>query len=71
MRHAETVQRLWQGWQERVDARRKAGLDIEPALADFRWQLEELRVSLFAQELKTPYPVSVKRLEKTWEGLPR
>ncbi|MEY3746561.1 MAG: hypothetical protein RL194_20, partial [Pseudomonadota bacterium] len=71
MRHAETVQRLWQGWQERVDARRKAGLDIEPALADFRWQLEELRVSLFAQELKTPYPVSVKRLEKIWESLPR
>ena len=28
-----------------------------------RWQLEELRVSLFAQELKTPYPVSVKRVE--------
>ncbi|XLM22585.1 DUF3418 domain-containing protein, partial [Chromobacterium piscinae] len=27
----------------------------------FRWMLEELRVSLFAQELKTPYPVSVKR----------
>jgi len=70
-RHAEALQRLWQGWQERVDARRKAGLDIEPALADFRWQLEELRVSLFAQELKTPYPVSIKRLEKIWEGLPR
>ncbi|RQO63639.1 ATP-dependent RNA helicase HrpA [Paucibacter sp. KBW04] len=35
-------------------------------LADFRWQLEELRVSLFAQELRTPQPVSVKRLEKVW-----
>ncbi|ASM78047.1 ATP-dependent RNA helicase HrpA [Vitreoscilla filiformis] len=33
---------------------------------DFRWQLEELRVSLFAQELRTPQPVSVKRLEKVW-----
>jgi ATP-dependent helicase HrpA len=32
----------------------------------FRWQLEELRVSLFAQQLKTPYPVSVQRLEKIW-----
>ena len=31
---------------------------------EFRWALEELRVSLFAQELKTPEPVSVKRLEK-------
>ena len=28
--------------------------------------MEELRVSLFAQELKTPYPVSVKRLLKVW-----
>ena len=36
-------------------------------LAAFRWMIEELRVSLFAQELKTPYPVSVKRLMKEWE----
>jgi len=36
---------------------------------DFRWQLEELRVSLFAQELRTPQPVSVKRLEKIWAQL--
>ncbi|NBQ90546.1 MAG: ATP-dependent RNA helicase HrpA [Betaproteobacteria bacterium] len=35
-------------------------------LEDFRWLLEELRVSLFAQELRTPQPVSVKRLEKVW-----
>lgn len=35
-------------------------------LRDYRWMLEELRVSLFAQELRTPYPVSVKRLEKVW-----
>ncbi len=41
------------------------------ALDDFRWQLEELRISLFAQELKTPYPVSVKRLDKLWDELAR
>ena len=35
-------------------------------LDEFRWLLEELRVSLFAQELRTPQPVSVKRLEKAW-----
>ena len=35
-------------------------------LDEFRWWLEELRVGLFAQELKTPQPVSVKRLEKIW-----
>ncbi len=32
--------------------------------SEFRWALEELRVSLFAQELKTPEPISIKRLEK-------
>jgi ATP-dependent helicase HrpA len=40
-------------------------------LDDFRWQIEELRISLFAQELKTPYPVSVKRLKKIWESANR
>jgi ATP-dependent helicase HrpA len=49
---------------------RKAGA-TEAALEDFRWQIEELRVSLFAQELKTPYPVSVKRLKKAWDALSR
>ena len=38
-------------------------------LEEFRWLLEELRVSLFAQELRTPQPVSVKRLEKSWAQL--
>jgi ATP-dependent helicase HrpA len=37
----------------------------------FRWLIEELRVSLFAQELKTPEPVSVKRLDKRWAELSR
>jgi ATP-dependent helicase HrpA len=35
-------------------------------LAEYRWLLEELRVSLFAQELRTPQPVSAKRLDKVW-----
>ena len=43
----------------------------DPALDEFRWLLEELRVALFAQELRTPMPVSVKRLMKTWEALRR
>jgi ATP-dependent helicase HrpA len=34
-----------------------------------RWMLEELRVSLWAQQLKTPYPVSFKRVEKVWSEL--
>jgi ATP-dependent helicase HrpA len=40
-------------------------------LDDFRWLLEELRVALFAQELRTPMPVSVKRLEKAWAAMQR
>ncbi|MEC5388091.1 ATP-dependent RNA helicase HrpA [Uliginosibacterium sp. H3] len=44
---------------------------VDPQLEEFRWQLEELRVSLFAQELKTPVPVSAKRLQKVWAGRPR
>ncbi|MBO3703975.1 MAG: DUF3418 domain-containing protein, partial [Candidatus Accumulibacter sp.] len=35
----------------------------------FRWLLEELRVHLFAQALRTPVPVSSKRLQKMWEGI--
>ena len=35
-------------------------------MQEFRWLLEELRVSFFAQELRTPQPVSVKRLDKAW-----
>jgi ATP-dependent helicase HrpA len=41
----------------------------DPRLEEFRWLLEELRVSLFAQELRTPVPVSVKRLQKVWESI--
>ncbi len=40
----------------------------DPAMDEFRWMLEELRVALFAQRLRTPYPVSVKRLHKVWQA---
>ena len=40
-------------------------------LDEFRWLLEELRVALFAQELRTPMPVSVKRLQKAWSAFQR
>lgn len=43
----------------------------DPKMMEFRWLLEELRVSLFAQELRTPMPVSVKRLQKVWESMQR
>ena len=53
----------------RTVAERKGAVDAR--LAEYRWLLEELRVSLFAQELRTPQPVSVKRLDKAWEQLSR
>ena len=55
-------QRYW-----RLVAERKGAVDER--MEDFRWLLEELRVSFFAQELKTPQPVSLKRLEKVWGQL--
>jgi ATP-dependent helicase HrpA len=51
----------------RLVADRKGQTDAR--MLEFRWLLEELRVSFFAQELRTPQPVSVKRLEKAWTQL--
>ena len=48
-----------------------AGKNNDPRMVEFRWMLEELRVSLFAQELRTPMPVSAKRLQKVWESMLR
>ncbi len=55
-------QRYW-----RLVAERKGLVDAR--MLELRWLLEELRVSLFAQELRTPQPVSVKRLDKVWAQL--
>ncbi|PVY55988.1 MULTISPECIES: ATP-dependent RNA helicase HrpA [unclassified Simplicispira] len=52
-------QRYW-----RLVAERKGAVDAR--MQELRWLLEELRVSFFAQELRTPQPVSVKRLDKLW-----
>jgi ATP-dependent helicase HrpA len=52
-------QRFW-----RLVAERKGQTDER--MSEFRWLLEELRVSFFAQELRTPTPVSTKRLDKAW-----
>jgi ATP-dependent helicase HrpA len=44
-------------------------IQLRRSIVSFRWSLEELRVSLFAQQLKTRYPVSFKRLDKKWLAL--
>ena len=55
----------WQAFKERSAEHHRHGID-DPELALFRWMVEELRVSLFAQELGTSIPVSPQRLEKQW-----
>ncbi|HEX4942865.1 MAG TPA: DUF3418 domain-containing protein, partial [Usitatibacteraceae bacterium] len=59
LRHAPVVAGLWAQYEADREAG-KGGARLE----EFRWLVEELRISLFAQELKTPFPVSAKRLQK-------
>ena len=66
---AASVGLLWQKWQDKMSALYQAHVDIPQPLQDYRWLIEELRVSLFAQELKTPFPISIKRLEKIWTDM--
>jgi len=61
----QQVQNFWQAYQQRIQMVAQPSDD----LVHFRWMIEELRVSLFAQSLKTSCPVSVKRLEKAWQKL--
>ena len=60
--------KLWTNYERRALQLAKMGA-VDPQVEQFRWLMEELRVGLFAQELRTPVPVSVKRLEKQWEGI--
>ena len=64
----QQLARYWQNYQTRLVADRARGVR-DPKLEELRWMLEELRVSLWAQQLKTPYPVSFKRVEKYWSEL--
>jgi ATP-dependent helicase HrpA len=67
-RHAGSIADLWRRYEERAVKLARAGA-TDARLEDFRWRIEELRVSLYAQELKTPYPVSYKRLDKLWSQM--
>ena len=66
MGHLLEVRPRWRAYLDRALKHRKENV-IDPALTEYRWMLEELRVSLFAQELKTSIPVSPKRLDAQWE----
>ena len=58
----KSIRPLWQ------NALSVAG-SLDPKDIEYRWMVEELRVSLYAQELRTPLPVSIKRVSKAWEEL--
>ncbi|MBL0123191.1 MAG: ATP-dependent RNA helicase HrpA [Betaproteobacteria bacterium] len=62
LEQARSIRPLWQNALKLKDW-------LEPKAAEYRWMIEELRVSLFAQELRTPFPVSVKRVTRAWEEL--
>lgn len=62
--HTQAIHPLWQNAL-------RCRMHLEPSVNDYRWMVEELRVSLFAQELRTPYPVSVKRASRAWEEIER
>ena len=65
----ESVHRPWQKLLQGGKGSASYAMVEDQALQDFRWQLEELRVALYAQELKTPTPMSLKRLEKVLTSL--
>ena len=60
---------LWRRYRSTMQQLEKRDASPPPELQEYRWMIEELRVSLFAQELKTIQPVSAKRLEKQWTNI--
>ncbi|MGO3437911.1 ATP-dependent RNA helicase HrpA [Serratia liquefaciens] len=66
MLRVEQVQQAWQQWLNKLPPKRQQDEEVK----EVRWMIEELRVSLFAQQLGTPYPISDKRILQTIEQLP-
>ena len=71
MRDIDATRVIAEFWQPFADRRAHVAASggAEPALDEFRWLIEELRVSLFAQELRTSVSMSGTRLRKAWEAL--
>lgn len=65
MWRVEQVQQAWRQWLNKLPAKRQQDEEVKAV----RWMIEELRVSLFAQQLGTPYPISDKRILQTIEQL--
>jgi ATP-dependent helicase HrpA len=67
-KHQAEIAPWWEHWKELVEAE-PLRAEQDPEAIQFRWMIEELRVSLFAQSLGVSLPVSAKRLEKQWSVL--
>ncbi len=65
MLKVEQVQQAWQSWLNKLPPARRDDEDVQ----EVRWMIEELRVSYFAQQLGTPYPISDKRILQTMEQI--
>lgn len=65
MLKVELVQRAWLGWLNKIPLQQRDAADV----AEVRWMIEELRVSYFAQQLGTPYPISDKRVLQAMEQI--
>ncbi len=63
----EELRGLYERWQDKLASQGESSYQLNEPLQTYRWMLEELRISFFAQTLKTAMPVSVKRLNKQWE----
>lgn len=65
MLKVENVQQAWQQWINKLSPARREDEDVK----EIRWMIEELRVSYFAQQLGTPYPISDKRILQAMEQI--
>lgn len=65
MLKVENVQQAWQQWINKLPPARREDEDVK----EVRWMIEELRVSYFAQQLGTPYPISDKRILQAMEQI--
>ncbi len=66
--YVKDLEQLWQNHSDRVHSEGEWSYFQNPEWQAYRWMIEELRVSLFAQTLKTLMPVSLKRLKKQWDN---
>ncbi|MFT5083226.1 MAG: ATP-dependent helicase HrpA [Lentisphaeria bacterium] len=63
-----SLNEMWSLHEARFQKEGESMYELNPRWQEFRWMIEELRISLFAQSLKTRMPVSEKRLKAQWQS---